>query len=155
VLDWRCLHEIFPPILQSKWVYASSPYNTTKLMYLHLYRTAVVHKLWGTHIIKQNIIWWTGKYREVYAENSGSPHHTVCLKWKVIFTLVHTYIFKQQTVVRIKSQLIYIGPLHDVNICVWYHYWAHFHSHTSNDIIYSSTTAVNFSISRLHSTVQF
>lgn len=45
VLDWRCLHKIFLPILQNKWACASSPYNSTKQMYLHLYKITVVHKL--------------------------------------------------------------------------------------------------------------
>jgi Ca2+/Na+ antiporter len=38
VLDWRRLHEIFLPILHSKWVSASSPSSTTKLIYLHRIR---------------------------------------------------------------------------------------------------------------------
>lgn len=75
VLDWRCLHEIFLPILHSKWESASSPTNKTKLMYLHLYKVTVVHKLWNTNIIKQNITWWTGKYREVCAEKNEGYFH--------------------------------------------------------------------------------
>lgn len=38
VLDLRCLRKIFLSILHSKWVSASSPSNTTKLMYLHRIR---------------------------------------------------------------------------------------------------------------------